>query len=138
MTAISIAKDLLRAHEGLRLRVYKCTSGKNTIGYGRNLDDKGISQNEAESMLSADVADCVADLESFPYWASLTDSRKAALIDLRFNLGPVGFRKFKEMNAALEQGNYHLAANELLDSTYANQVGQRAHSLAEILITGDG
>jgi lysozyme len=47
--------DLIKTHEGLRLNVYQCTAGKNTIGYGRNLDDNGISKDEADFMLRNDV-----------------------------------------------------------------------------------
>jgi len=32
-----ILEQLVR-HEGLRLKAYRCTTGKLTIGYGRNLD----------------------------------------------------------------------------------------------------
>ena len=136
MTSADIAKTLLKTHEGLRLRAYQCTAGKTTIGYGRNLDDRGITQKEAEAMLSADIADCVADLKSMPYWSGLSENRQAALIDLRFNLGGQGFRGFKDMHLALTEGRYHAAANDLLDSRYARQVGKRANDLAALLIEG--
>ena len=47
----------LALHEGLRLKPYKCTSGALTIGYGRNLDARGITEAEAEMMLSHDIDD---------------------------------------------------------------------------------
>ena len=40
----------LIAHEGLRLDVYKDTLGINTVGIGRNLDDRGISKEELDWM----------------------------------------------------------------------------------------
>jgi lysozyme len=134
--ALDIATPMIRRHEGLRLKPYKCTANKTTIGYGRNLDDVGVSRAEAESMLAVDIDACVADLETFPYWAVLTESRKAALIDLRFNLGGQGFRKFKKMGFALAAGEYQVAGDELMDSRYAAQVGGRANEIAGMLRDG--
>ena len=51
-------KAQLVRHEGLRLKPYRCTAGKLTIGIGRNLDDRGISQKEAYAMLERDIQDC--------------------------------------------------------------------------------
>ena len=44
--------DLIKKHEGLRLFPYKCSVGKLTIGYGRNIEDTGISKEEAETLLN--------------------------------------------------------------------------------------
>ena len=51
-------KAQLVRHEGLKLKPYRCTAGKLTIGIGRNLDDRGISQKEAYAMLERDIQDC--------------------------------------------------------------------------------
>ena len=51
-------KAQLVRHEGLRLKPYRCTAGRLTIGIGRNLDDRGISQKEAYTMLERDIQDC--------------------------------------------------------------------------------
>lgn len=133
MSEITLARDMLKRHEGFRARVYQCTAGKNTIGYGRNLDDKGITLAEAEAMLDNDIRECVQDLATFSWWNDLTDLRQAALIDLRFNLGPARFRGFKMMIKALEMGDYTEAAHQVLDSNYAKQVGKRAQEVAEAL-----
>ena len=47
-------KAQLVRHEGMRLKPYRCTAGKLTIGIGRNLDDRGISQKEAYVLLEYD------------------------------------------------------------------------------------
>jgi len=44
----------LREHEGLRLPPYHCPAGKLTIGIGRNLGDKGITEKEAVMLLEND------------------------------------------------------------------------------------
>jgi hypothetical protein len=40
----------LRLHEGLELYVYQDTLGIDTIGIGRNLQDRGISKEELDYM----------------------------------------------------------------------------------------
>ena len=42
----AIERQLIE-HEGLEQKVYRCTAGKLTIGVGRNLEDKGITEEEA-------------------------------------------------------------------------------------------
>ena len=136
MAYMEKAAELVRLHEGLRLRPYHCTAGKLTIGYGRNLDDKGISQAEADLMLMADLAECEQDLSSFPWWERLSDTRKAVLIDMRFNLGGGGIRQFKSMLVCIALGDFTQAAHEMLDSRWAKQVGQRAVELANLMRAG--
>lgn len=115
--------EQLRAHEGERLFPYRCTSGKLTIGIGRNLDDKGISVEESAIMLRNDITECVEDLEQiFPDFHRFTILRRRALTDMRFNLGPQGFRKFKGMIAAIEKDDWDDAANHALNSLWARQV----------------
>jgi len=131
---LRIAEAALKKHEGLRLEPYLCSSGKRTIGYGRNLDDRGISVDEAEMMLANDIYACVGDLSTFDYWDKLSSNQKAALINMRFCLGATGYRSFKKMNAALTRGDYFEAAQQVLDSRFAAQVGRRATDISDMLI----
>ena len=130
---LEIAEELIKEHEGLRLKPYMCPAGKLTIGYGRNLEDRGISNAEAEYLIANDILACESDLKRFPYWNSLSAPQKAALLDMRFNLGGHGFRSFKRMQEALEAGDYDAAADEILDSKYATQVGKRARTVAGLI-----
>ncbi len=128
---------LLITHEGLRLKPYRDTRGKLTIGVGRNLDDVGITEEEALYLLKNDIKRVLDFLkERLPYWNGLTETRKMALVDMCFNLGPGGFLSFKKMLAALERGDYEQAAREMLDSRWARQVGRRAEELAEMMREG--
>lgn len=131
---IHLAGSLLRVHEGLRLKPYRCTAGKLTIGYGRNLDDVGISAQEAEIMLQSDLVRCELDLMGFGFWNGLSDNQKAALLDMRYCLGPGGFRGFRKMIAALEAGNAAEASSQVMDSLLARQVGDRAQDIADLLM----
>ena len=101
-----LARELIKGHEGIRFSPYQCPAGKLTIGYGRNLEDCGITQDEADYLLDNDVIDCIVDLESFKFWEDLDEVRKAVLVDMRYNLGATRFRKFKKMIQALMVRDY--------------------------------
>ncbi len=123
--------------EGLRLKPYKDTVGKLTIGYGRNLDDVGISETEAEHLLRSDLRKVLRDLDlKLPWWRDLTRNRQCALANMAFNLGIGGLFKFKNMLSALMEKNYSIAADEALDSKWAKQVGDRAIRIADLIRNG--
>ncbi|HAS88263.1 MAG TPA: lysozyme [Desulfovibrio sp.] len=131
-------KEQLIKHEGLKLTPYRCTAGKLTIGVGRNLEDNGITQSEAMTLLNNDILACENQLYvSEPWISQLSDPRRAVLLNMCFNLGFHGLRKFKKMLAACEIGDYERAAAEMLDSKWAHQVGMRADDLALQMETGE-
>jgi lysozyme len=158
-------KDQLILHEGLRLRVYTCKANKKTIGVGRNLEDvglspeeqdrilgcrglsrsqvinileeRGITKDEALYMLDNDIARCIKDIEQFPWFKHLDPIRQKVIVDMRFNLGLAGLKGFRKMIAALERGDYGVAADEMVNSSWYHQVGTRAHRLVEMMRTGE-
>lgn len=124
-------REQLLLHEGLRLKPYRDTVGKWTIGIGRNLSDKGLTKVEALILLDNDIFEAQRDLEKYLPWAStLDDARYRVLVDMTFNMGIHGLLGFKRMLAALERGDYETAAAEMESSKWAEQVGRRAHRLA--------
>ena len=123
-------------HEGVRLKPYLDTVGKWTIGVGRNLTDKGISHDEALFLLDSDIDECVADCQTFTWFAGLDGVRQRVIADLRFNLGGRGLRGFKRTIQCVMDGDFDGAANGLLRSRWASQVGKRATVLAEMMRTG--
>ena len=128
--------DSVKEGEGLRLKPYRCTAGKLTIGYGRNLDDVGITQEEAELLLKNDLEKAEKDAEKFPVYSKLNQARKDVLIEMVFNLGYSRLSNFKKMFEALENGDYDEAANQMLDSAWHKQVGKRAERLAYFMRIG--
>ena len=125
--------SLIKKHEGLRLKPYKCSAGRVTVGYGRNLDDVGINLTEAEMMLENDIRRTTVELTKFSWCYSLNAVRRAALVDMLYNLGMPRFMGFKKMLAALDAGDYEETAVQMLDSKWATQVGSRATELAEMV-----
>lgn len=134
-------KDRLRKQlvddEALRLKAYRCTAGKLTIGVGRNLDDRGISPAEAMFMLENDITAVCADLDrNLPWWKNLSDARQEVLVNMCFNLGIDRLLAFKNTLGFMREGKYDLAAAGMLDSKWAGQVGDRAKRLAKMMIDG--
>lgn len=134
---MTITSDLKR-DEGLRLKPYYDSVDKQTIGYGRNLDDVGITAREAEILLENDIARAIDDLNrALSWWHSLPEPQQRGLLNMAFNLGLTKLLKFKKMLAALEAGDGNLAALEALDSVWAGQVGDRAKRIATLYRIGD-
>ena len=129
---------MLKRHEGLRLKPYRCTAGRLTIGYGRNIQDNGITEEEALFMLTADMLITERELrEEFKEFEYFTVNRKAALIDMMFNLGKTRFLGFGEMVKAIKRNDWDSTAIEALDSKWARKdVGERAIEIAGMLRKG--
>lgn len=130
-------KQQLVRDEGERLKPYKDTVGKMTVGIGRNLDDVGISHNEAMVLLDNDVTRSASALfQAFPWAEHLDDARQGVLLNMAFNIGLDGLRNFKQTLALVEGQKWDDAAKAMLQSKWATQVGKRADRLAEQMRTG--
>lgn len=126
-------------HEGLELKPYPDTVGKVTIGVGRNLDDKGITKEEAMYLLTNDVHETITKLKTYipNVYNNMDTVRKRVLIDMAFNMGIYGLLKFKRMLAALRKEDYIEAALQMEDSKWYRQVKRRGKKLKEMMIHGE-
>lgn len=130
-------REQLIKHEGVRLKPYTDTVGKLTIGVGRNLDDVGITQDEAMQMLTNDIKRVAEEVEkAFGWFKSLDTVRQDAILNMAFNVGLPRLQGFKKMLEALRVQNYSVAAKEALASKWATQVGRRAADIAKMLEKG--
>ena len=130
---------MIKQHEGFRDKPYRCTAGKLTIGYGRNLDDVGISNREATVLLYNDIIEATESVRvvfSGFKFDEFSENRQAALIDMMFNLGRPRFVLFRNMIKAINDGDWDSAASEAMDSVWATQVGNRANEIAGMLKEG--
>jgi len=126
--------EQIKYDEGLVINLYQCSAGKMTIGYGRNIEDNGISEEEADFLLMNDIKRVQKELRSsFDWFVDLSTARQGALINMCFNLGITRLLGFKKMIAALEVGDYQEAANQMLDSKWARQVGGRSGRLSDVM-----
>ena len=127
----------LRRDESSRNFPYVDTTGNTTIGVGRNLSTVGLFDNEIEALLTNDVARAIQVLTTrLPYFTELDPVRQGVLINMCFNLGFAGLEGFPKMLAAVAHGDWATASSEMLNSTWAKQVGDRANRLAQQIVSG--
>ena len=119
--------------EGLDLKLKKDTVHKWTIGYGRNIEDNGISIDEAELMFKNDLKRTINELDQYNWFINQPQSIKDALINMNFNMGIHRLLGFKKMIASLDDHNYAHAALEALNSKWAKQVPNRAKDIAVMI-----
>ena len=129
-------EDLVSQDEGLRLTIYKDIEGIWTIGHGRNLEDVGISAQEAEILLSNDCARARQEAETFYWFDSLDNVRQLVVLSMLFQMGMTRFLGFDRMIIALRSGNYQTASQEMINSLWAKQTPTRAQKLAGWMKTG--
>lgn len=138
--------------EDNRLRAYKDTVGKWTIGVGRNLDDvgtapldrtvadvkaNGITADESARMLAHDLDRIDGDLDKrLAWWRELNAVRQRVLVNMCFNMGIGGLCGFVNTLGMIRDHRYTEAASNMLQSKWARQVGARATRLAAMMRTG--
>lgn len=123
--------------EGFRSKPYECPAGKLTIGYGRNIEDVGITEAEAAQLLSNDITRAYESVRAlFPDLAEREPVRFAVLVDMCFNMGLPTLQTFKRMLHYVSQGHWQLAAREMESSRWSKQVKGRADRLIWIMRHG--
>lgn len=131
-------KKHIKESEGYRQFPYKCPAGKLTIGYGFNIEDTGLSVEECEAVLEIRIKKTTEELKTFyPHFDLLDDARQFVLIDMCYNMGINRLGKFFNMWNAIKLANFHVASIEMEESSWYNQVGDRAKKLVEIMKTGE-
>jgi len=129
-----------------RLFPYKDSKGIETIGVGRNLKERGISDAEAMVLLRNDIAEHTALLDKYlPWWRDMDAVRQLAFADLAFNLGvgpsdeqPEGkLLGFHGTLDAFRTGDYEVAAKHLEATGWYTQVGPRGPSVVALVRTGE-
>ena len=150
--------DQLVLHEGLELLPYKDSLGIDTIGIGRNLEHRGLSEAEL-AHIGKDISDIcewgitkeqayylaendikIVEEEvckAHPCVVELDEIRQRVIIDMAFNMGVPRLNKFKKMWKAIEEENFEESKIQMLDSRWANQVGNRAVRLSNAMETGE-
>lgn len=139
----AVAPDLaqllsdLKRDEGLRLKPYRDSVGKLTIGYGRNLEDAGVSEDEAATMLANDIARAIRGVDSeLPWAAALDPVRRRVLVEMAFNMGIEGLLSFQNTLHAIQEARWGDASNGLLTSLADHQEPLRVGRWASAFRTG--
>jgi lysozyme len=123
--------------EDKRSKIYTDTRGKVTGGVGRNLSDRGFSEDEIQLMLKNDINMVEKQLDAnLPWWREMSEERQNVLANMCFNMGITKLLQFKTTLDCMQQGRYKEASVAMLNSVWAKQVGARAGRLALIMLGG--
>jgi len=126
--------DEIKKHEGFRSKVYKCTEGFDTIGYGFAIKDLELDEDIAEQILIKKLDSLQERIESkFNWFDDSPQEVKDVVVNMCYQLGVSGFSKFQKTIYLLETEQYKEASVEMLDSLWAKQTPNRAKELSEIL-----
>jgi lysozyme len=137
----------IKYEEGLRLKAYRCSEGKLTIGYGWNIDanptfegkpiPRIITKEFAEKLLIYSIS--IAEqglLKNLPWTINLDPARRDALLNMSFQIGIDGLLKFKTSLPLIKEGKYQNAAVNLLKSLWAKQTPERAKRVTNQIASG--
>ena len=121
-------KEMLIRHEGNMCTLYQCTEDKWSIGVGRNLTDRGITEDESAYLLDNDIKRVMNQLDEYwTVWRGFPEKGQMVCLDMCFQMGIQGFMGFRRTRALMEMGMWLEASEELLDSKYAIQTPNRAN-----------
>ena len=134
--------DFTRRNEGCCLEAKPDAKGMWAIGWGHDIPPSpGLTctQEQADYWFQSDY-DTATQGAAFDYglgWRQLDAVRQAALIDMAYEMGRSGLGEFAHLLNALQACDYSEAYTECLNSTYAEEVSNRAHTVALMLKTGE-
>lgn len=137
-TVRQILKKQLVIDEGWKKKLYRDSMGIWSLGCGRNVADKGLSDIEIEMLLNNDIDQAYIDVQAIygDVFFTFSEGRQAALLNMAFNLGQTKLRGFHGMNEAVKKGDWESAADHAKNSLWAKQVKQRAVRIIHALRTG--
>lgn len=138
MTPANLSDQLIRDEDEV-LYAYKDSRGLWTIGVGCLIDRRGggITREESRYLLANRIASKRAQLlAALPWFSTLDDVRQGALLNMAFNLGVAGLLTFTDFLPLMKDGMWQEAGEDLLDSLWYKQVGDRAKRLILQIQTG--
>jgi lysozyme len=137
--SLELAKSYIKENEGLRLRKYKDSLGKWTIGFGHLIlpgeNYSVITQKQADELFEKDFTKHFNEAKKFPNFENLTGTQQIVVVDLCFNMGGNFYLNFPKFTKHLSEGDAVNAAKELKDSKYYKQTGRRAKNNIKLLLT---
>lgn len=137
---VAIIKEDLIKHEGYKDEIYLCTASVPTFGIGHAIKESDpeytwpigtpVEKDRIDSAFEADFNIAYTDCCSlFLNFDSLPDQVQRVLVNMAFNIGRTRLSRFKNLIKAVNEGNWPKAADEMVDSVWYNQVGNRSIEL---------
>ena len=126
--------ESVKLSEGFRDKVYKCTEGFDTIGYGFAIKDLVMDEDIAEMILRRKLDSLIERVDSrFPFLNDCHEEARVVVYEMAYQMGVSGVSKFKRFLQALEEKDYGWASIEMLDSRWSKQTPNRAQRLSNII-----
>mgnify|MGYP000335987309 CR=1 FL=1 len=126
--------ESIKKHEGFVEHVYKCTEGFDTIAYGFAIKDLEIPEHIAEELLILKLEKLQRNANArFKWLEDMPQEVQAVILNMCYQLGITGVSKFRKAISAFQEGDWHEAADEMLDSLWARQTPNRATELSNII-----
>ena len=135
----TIKEDLIK-HEGYKAEIYLCSEGIPTFGIGHAIKEDDleytwpvgtpIEKERIDNAFAEDVQTALTDCNAlFLEFSSLPEQVQRVLVNMAFNLGRTRLGRFQRMISAVNEGRFKKAADEMVDSRWYNQVGNRSIEL---------
>ncbi len=102
----------------------KLKTGKLTVGIGRNLEAKPLSEAVIDLMLQEDIQEATQGclkIYGADVFERLNENQQLSLISMCFQMGIMGLGGFKKANAEVKLGNFEKAAEYFAQSKWAHQ-----------------
>lgn len=127
----------LEEDEGRRNKPYADTLGLTSIGIGRNLTGRGISDDEIDYLFHNDVELCADIMDrNIPWWRTLPPTKQRVMINLCF-MGWASFSQFHKFLTYMQVGRWIDASHELENSKWYQQVRSRGPRVIARLLQGE-
>ena len=124
----------IKEQEGFKSRVYKCTEGYDTIGYGFAVKDLELDEDIAEEILLRKLEKLIQRVRAkFKWLDTVPHEVQGVLVNMSYQMGVNGVSKFKKALHAMQMFQWKIAADELMDSRWARQTPNRAKELSNII-----
>ena len=131
-------KEMIAKHEGYEPRVYKCTNGYDTIGYGFAIKDLYMDKEVADLILDQKINKLLKRISADEDWGDWFLEKPQAiqevLINMIYQIGFSGVKRFRKTIQYIKDDNFLMASEEMLDSKWAKSDSpNRAKELSEIV-----
>ena len=143
---IEALREQLKVDEGVKYEIYKDHLGYPTFGIGHLITENDpehnktvgteISEDRVNEVFESDVAKFASEAKIlFPDLDELPDVAQQVIVNMAFNMGRPRLSKFKNFIAGVNDRDWVRAAEEMMDSRWATQVGDRAIRLRNQILT---
>ena len=138
MKNLNNLKEQIAKHEGYEPKVYKCTNGYDTIGYGFAIKDLYMDKEVADLILDQKINKLLKRISADEDWGDWFLEKPQAiqevLINMIYQIGFSGVKKFRKTIQYIKDDNFLMASEEMPDSKWAKSDSpNRAKELSEIV-----